>query len=57
MVIILPMIVPLLVMQSGIPDANCVWFSDFLILLIAGVLMVVTWLLAVAGSTEIDWFR
>jgi ABC-2 type transport system permease protein len=46
-IFILPMIVPLLVMQSGIPDANLVWLSDVATVFIAAVLMVVTWFLAV----------
>ncbi len=48
MVFILPIIVPLLVMQSGgIPDANLVWLSDIATLLIASVLMTITWILAI----------
>jgi ABC-type Na+ efflux pump permease subunit len=47
MIFILPMIVPLLVMQSGIPDASLVWLSDLATILLAAVLMVVTWFLAI----------
>ena len=47
MLFIIPMIIPMISMDAGgNVDMNLVWFSNFITLLIAGLLAVVTWFLA-----------
>jgi hypothetical protein len=47
MVFILPMMLPMLTMNAqGIPSADSVWFSNIITILIALVLFVVSWALA-----------
>ena len=47
MIFIVPMILPLLVMQSGVPSVSLVWLTNIVTFIVTGLLMVVTWLLAI----------
>ena len=47
MIFIVPMILPLLVMQSGVPSVSLVWLTNTVTFIVTGLLMVVTWLLAI----------